>query len=635
MRSVDRNTGVNPRKRATWTLWRRNFRRGVLIGYPWRVIVIALVMFTVGPSTMAAAKPRLSVLYGATGPRLQASGTVTEAPRGARAVLETRVGGRVRARIRGPLGRAGRVKLSWRYPASLHSVTVRVRVISRAKRPRLVALGGWRTIRLTGARRARAVADISASQVQSAPTAGEPGPLELKSTQTVRVGEVLGLGVGDATPDGLLARVTGVSTSNGRTIAQTVPATLPEVLPSGALDVQLVDLPVRASAEPTRQTFGRALSCEGGAQMQAGGAATVSADVTLQAGWSFPFKMTARFEGAVKAKAELSAAVSGAASCTLGSTAMLPQPIRLGAYTFTIGPVPVVLVPKVQLYLSADASVQAAINTNAVATVGANAGVQYDGRTFSPIGGLHRSFSFQPPTLTASGNAQATLTPTLDVLVNGIGGPRVDLNAGLKLSADITKAPWWKLTAPIDLGAQLRLDAWKVHLASPRLSVFSTEPQLAAAQTQAPPAPPAPPPPPPPPPPAPPTGPLERTQLSWDNESDVDLHIWDEQGNHTYFVEQDAIPGARLVEDIIPGFGPEHFIEDENVGRRYTIGVCVYNGSDVTATIDVTDPGGAVRTITRYLPYDKSAALVATTPDGGGYIPEPGWCGDDDPTSIG
>jgi hypothetical protein len=573
------------------------------------------------------------VLYGATGPRLQASGSVTEAPRGARAILETRVAGKARARVRARVANAGRVKLSWRYPRALRTVTVRVRVISAARRPKVVALGGWRTIRLTGARQALPVAPITAGQVRSAPTAGEPGPIELTGTPNVRVGQVLALGVGDATPDGLLARIIALRTAGGQTIADTVPATLPEVLPSGALDVQLVDLPVRASAEPTRQAFGRAVSCTGGAELRAGGGVTISAGVSLQAGWRFPFTMTARFEGAVQAKAELSASVSGEASCELDSTALLPQPIRLGAYTFTIGPVPVVLVPKVQLYLAADAGVKGAINTNAVATVGANAGVEYDGRRFSPIGGLHRSFSFQPPTLTASGSAQATLTPTLDVLINGIGGPRVDLNAGLKLSADITKAPWWKLTAPIDLGAQLRLDVWKVHLASPRLSVFSTEPQLAAAQTPAPPAPPVPPPPPPPP--APPAGPLERAQLSWDNESDVDLHVWDEHGNHTYFDALDAIPGARLVEDIIPGFGPEHFIEDENVGRRYTVGVCVYDGSDVTATVDVTDPGGGMRRISRYLADNKSAALVATTPDGVGYIPDPGWCGDNDPTSIG
>ncbi len=343
--------------------------------------------------------------------------------------------------------------------------------------------------------------------------------------------------------------------------------------------------------------------------------------------------MTARFEGSVQAKAELSAAVSGDASCTLGSTAMLPQPIRLGAYTFTIGPVPVVLVPKVQLYLSANAAVRAAINTNAVTTVGAKAGVQYDGRAFSPIGGLTRSFSFQPPALTASGTAQSTLTPTLDVLINGIGGPRVDLNAGLKLSADVTKAPWWRLTAPIDLGAQLRLDVWKVHLASPRLGIFSTEPQLSAAQTPAPPSPPGPPVPPPPPP--TPTGPLQRAQLSWNNESDVDLHIWDDLGNHTYFNAQDAIPGARLVEDIIPGFGPEHFIEDTLVGRRYTFGICVYGGADVTATLDVRDPDGATRQLSRYLPDEKSAVLLTASPPGSGYIPEPGWCGDNDPTTIG
>lgn len=90
------------------------------------------------------------------------------------------------------------------------------------------------------------------------------------------------------------------------------------------------------------------------------------------------------------------------------------------------------------------------------------------------------------------------------------------------------------------------------------------------------------------------------------------------------------------MEDIIPGFGPEEFLEDSNHGRRYTFGLCVYSGGDVETTLVVTDPSAATRTLTRYLPDSKSAALVTTSPLApGGFVPSPGWCGDDDPTAIG
>jgi len=89
--------------------------------------------------------------------------------------------------------------------------------------------------------------------------------------------------------------------------------------------------------------------------------------------------------------------------------------------------------------------------------------VQYDGSTFGPFGGLTPSLSWKAPTLTATGSAATVVTPTIDVLIDGLGGSRIDLNAGLRLAADTAATPWWKLTAPIQLGAQLRLDVWKAR----------------------------------------------------------------------------------------------------------------------------------------------------------------------------
>jgi hypothetical protein len=593
----------------------------------------ALAVIAVGPMVAdAVAKPHVSTLYGVTGQRhLQASVRVTNAPLRARAVLESRISLKRRARASATV-LSGRVRLAWHVPAALKTVSVRVKLVSGRKRRRTLVVGGWHAIRLAGLKRGATVAKVTASQVKSAPPAGQAGPVELASGRQVRVGEVLALGVGAATPDGLLARVVSVSQSGGAQIAQTLPATLPEVLPVGALDADLVGLQASAFRTHFRSDtprFGRGVSCSEGVRLEAGGSASISAGVSMNVAWRFPATVTARFEAHAELRSELSASISGKTSCALGSTALLAKPLRLGVFTFTIGPVPVVLIPVVQLYLSANGHVEAAINTSAVASLTANAGVNYDGRAFSQFGGLTPRFTYTPPTLTASGGVQAGVAPTLDVLVNGVGGPRIDLNAGLKLSADIAAAPWWTLTAPISLGAQLRLDVWRAHLASPRLTVYSAEPQLAAAQTQAPP-PPLPPPLPPPPP-----GPLSRAHLTWDNESDVDMHIWDENGNHTYFSAKDAIPGARLLEDIIPGFGPEDFVEDTDQGRRYTFGLCLYKGSAATTKMVIADPGGATRSFERYLPDEKSAALVTTSPDGGGYIPDPGWCGAADPTGIG
>lgn len=44
-----------------------------------------------------------------------------------------------------------------------------------------------------------------------------------------------------------------------------------------------------------------------------------------------------------------------------------------------------------------------------------------------------------------------------------------------------------------------------------------------------------------------------KTRLVWDSDTDVDLHIWDQYGNHAYFGDMDDIPSGYLDQDIITG----------------------------------------------------------------------------------
>ncbi len=376
-------------------------------------------------------------------------------------------------------------------PRVYRSVSVRVRVIAPGRRRRALATSAWRTLRVTGARATAPVAHVKASQVQSAPIPGQPGVVVLTGEQAVRSGEVLALGIGPATPNGLLARIVAVTQTPAGTAAVTVPATLPEVIASGELDLRITSVDLHGPRVAPRLPVGHSVDCDGGATLTANGSAALSADIDLYAGWRFPFKLNARFGGNINARADVSASVSGQASCTLPASALLPTPIRLGAFELAIGPIPIVVVTQGSLYLAANANAQAAISTSATASLTATAGINYD-HGFSAFGGLTPNLTWKPPTLTASGTAQAALTPTVDVLIDGIAGPRIELGTGLKLAADITATPWWNLTAPLALAAQLRLDIFKLQLASDRLTVFSAEPKLADSTTPKPAAEPAP-----------------------------------------------------------------------------------------------------------------------------------------------
>ncbi len=123
---------------------------------------------------------------------------------------------------------------------------------------------------------------------------------------------------------------------------------------------------------------------------------------------------------------------------------------------------------------------------------------------------------------------------------------------------------------------------------------------------------------------------LRRAQLTWDTATDVDLHIWDGQGQHTYFQDQGAIPAARLVEDIIPGYGPEYF-EDRSLpwSRSFTYGLCMYNGDHAHANVILTDPDGSTHVHAADLGATGDFVIVANSPlTSSPFPPAPGWCRD-------
>lgn len=127
--------------------------------------------------------------------------------------------------------------------------------------------------------------------------------------------------------------------------------------------------------------------------------------------------------------------------------------------------------------------------------------------------------------------------------------------------------------------------------------------------------------------------PLARAEMSWGTDADVDLYAWDDSGTLVYFADRTAIPGAELVDDVIPSEGevthlPEFFVETESPGRRYTFGVCLYRGVPTDVTLKVTsvpDVRAGDRFFTVPLGAEGDGAIVTTMPEGG-YQPPPGWC---------
>jgi hypothetical protein len=355
---------------------------------------------------------------------------------------------------------------------------------------------------------------IAPRVVRSVPAPGSSGPVMLAGAQQVAPGSVLAVSVGPNTPEGFLGKVASVAHTSSGTIVQTVPATLEEAVPEGSFELDqatrvesaeaatsaTVAKPATATAHDAakgthgafNQDLSKSISCAGGATFAAQGTVGLDATPSLSISWSLLHGISARFTETVSASASLSGSVSASASCTFARTGLLREPAHLGTFVGDVLGIPVVVTFEGQVYLDGKAEVQGAASVGVAGQASASGGIAYShgkASVIAPTTSLH--FGAQGPSVTAGATLGAHVTPELQALLYGVGGPVFDAETGLDFSANTAKNPWWTLTAPLIVTASLQAPV--VHLSTPKLTLYSH--QFAIAQAPGGLAPPPPPPP--------------------------------------------------------------------------------------------------------------------------------------------
>jgi hypothetical protein len=311
---------------------------------------------------------------------------------------------------------------------------------------------------------------LKASQLEAVPQPGTNGIVRYDGSVTARPGDIIAAGISPASPDGFLGEVTSVQHSPGHTLMQTKPTSLIVAAPEGSIDASINSADGLASASSVkggshavaagagglRESIAKSLGCSGGVSASLGGSVSLSTNAAFSAHWSlFHGVDRASFTGTATASAELGASVSASASCTLGKTALLAHPWTFTPIEVQVGVIPVVLVPRVQVYVSAEGRLGAKVSTGIHGSLSATAGLSYSNGHVSPIASNSANFGYEPPTLSSSASLSGRVTPTLDLLLYGVAGPEISFSAGLELAADPARDPWWTLSAPIDLDASL------------------------------------------------------------------------------------------------------------------------------------------------------------------------------------
>jgi hypothetical protein len=424
--------------------------------------------------------------------RIVAKGSVVGARAGSAAVLEQRVGGAWRTRSRMGLRGPGTFSLWFRPRSTARTVAIRVVAVRRG---RVVAASRTKRVAiLPVAAGAAARFALPASSITSAPAAGAPGVLRVNGPVAARPGDIVAAGVGTGTPTGYLGRVSGVTTSGGATIVTATPVALIDAVPQGALNVAIgaagaaSDRHARIAAS-SDQSLARNVSCSAGGTLSISGSVSLTPSIKLAAHWggySFSHPLghldSASVTASLTASARAEAKATGTLGCTLDKTQIATT--HLPTVTVDVLGLPVVLVPSIEWDIEGDAGASSTIDTDIHGSITASAGIAYDSHGFHPTGGLSQSFGFDPPTVTSTAHAEATLEPALHILLYGVAGPSLNFSAGLAFNADTTKSPWWTLTAPVKITGSLDAPDLKLH--SGELTIYQHEFDIAHASGQAP-----------------------------------------------------------------------------------------------------------------------------------------------------
>ncbi|RKQ91559.1 putative Ig domain-containing protein [Solirubrobacter pauli] len=336
----------------------------------------------------------------------------------------------------------------------------------------------------------------------------------------IKVGSVLTAGVGPKTPGGMLVEVKSVTRQGDLAIAQADPAPLTaigpqaEIISQPQLSMTAEDFARVANADPQADPGafkqGSALKKlpdglrsfnakkDGGAdkpfKCSSRAGAKLTGDVSFDAGtsvgvawggWLHPGTIKAHVGVTLKQAAKLKVEVFGEAKCEL-ELELLPEDYRFTPWSFTVGPVPVVIVPKLNFLINGEAEIAASTAIEVDQSLNTSFGLAYDGDNFGPYGEAKAEFKTKYYEPAGSMNLKASVGPRLAFDFYDVAGPYLTAGIFMQLKADTDKSPWWRLSSGLQAGGGLRFKVWKFGFDYNKPDIWSKDWTVAQAKTQAP-----------------------------------------------------------------------------------------------------------------------------------------------------
>lgn len=316
--------------------------------------------------------------------------------------------------------------------------------------------------------------------------------------------------VSDATanaPYGFLRKVTSVSSGGGRVVVETEAATLEDAIESGEAYISRVLTPgdIQGGMQAKGVTLAAAqledefyftledvvLYDEDNDLETTDDQITASGSIQLEP--SFDFWLVVEhweleelsFTTSVDEKANLEIKTEVEYPLIKKEKEIARYP--LGHFTVMIGPVPVVVFVELTVNVGVDGSVHIGVSTGVAQEATLTAGLRYADDTWSPVADFSNKFYYNPPALSAGLDLKGYAGAQLSLLLYGVTGPYAKVNAYLKLHADISETPWWKLYGGLEMPVGVKVEVLSHVIAGYEATVIDYELPLAQAQSNGPP----------------------------------------------------------------------------------------------------------------------------------------------------
>ncbi len=308
--------------------------------------------------------------------------------------------------------------------------------------------------------------------------------------QKIAIGDVVVSAPTTFAPNGLLRKVTGMRTENGKMILETQLAALTDAITQGKIkqtfpllgtDIEATNLTsgvtrlqngtgLRPQANSPSFSFNKVLYDKDGNsattadQIVLSGlldlAIDIDIDVDLSPQFSIP-PVDVDFLAKATFTEQSNLTLKGKENFALNKTLQVGE-IRFKAYTFSILGFPVVVRPIIQLSIGVRGSVDGEVDISVSQKFVFVAGAKYD-EEWSNLSEVSNTFTVDSSKLTAALNATAFANVKFELLLYEAVGFYVKPEVFVALDAQFPRKPFWKLDAGIGVDLGIEIDKWGIE----------------------------------------------------------------------------------------------------------------------------------------------------------------------------